>query len=109
VVDILASSGNVTLTVFLVPPLIPICPYLSVYSLSLLALFSLQHLHNILQLSLPHLVLVWLFILCGRSAQLTFPLLQLGEGRNRSLYIFLSLPLHLHITRPGRQESSSRT
>jgi hypothetical protein len=38
VVDILASSGNVTLTLFRVLPLIPICPYLSL-SLSLLALF----------------------------------------------------------------------
>jgi hypothetical protein len=35
VVDILASSGNVTLTLFLVLPLISVCPYLSVYSLSL--------------------------------------------------------------------------
>jgi hypothetical protein len=47
VVDILTSSGNVTLTLFLVLPLIPVCPYLSVYPLSpLLSSLSLSPFGN---------------------------------------------------------------
>jgi hypothetical protein len=92
VVDILASSGNVTLTLFLVLPLISICPYSSVYSLPFLSLlathgralfFFATYTSTIFfnTLTSSHSILVSLpfFIVCGRSMHLTFPLLQL-EG-----------------------------
>lgn len=94
-VDILTSSGNVTLTLFLVLPLIPICPYLSVYflprSLSLSPPMSfLQH-HNILQLSLHHSILGLAFSYFVASTSHLSLVLQLCIVGEADFYI--SLPL----------------
>ena len=79
------------------------------------------HLHNILQHSLPHSILVSLpfFIVCGRSMHLTFPLLQLEgvlqleEERNWFPSPYLSssslFSPHRSITASHRQELGCST